>query len=63
MGLQGETILMLRYGADGVLIDVSIAKSSGHAILDQAALRAARATPRVAEGPREMLFPVKFELQ
>jgi protein TonB len=62
MGLEGEAILMLRIGADGVLIDAQIARSSGHAILDAAALRAVRATPHLAPGPREMLFPVTFAL-
>lgn len=61
-GLEGEAILMLRIGADGALLDAQIAKSSGHAILDEAALRAIRATPRFASGPREMFFPVTFAL-
>jgi periplasmic protein TonB len=61
-GLEGEAILMLRFGADGALIDAQIAKSSGHAILDEAALRAIRATPRFASAPREILFPVTFAL-
>jgi protein TonB len=61
-GIEGETILMLRYTADGKLLDAKIARSSGHAILDQAALRAVRATPRVGDGPREILFPVTFAL-
>ncbi len=61
-GLEGEAILMLRFGVDGALIDAQIAKSSGHVILDEAALRAIRATPRFASGPREMLFPVTFAL-
>lgn len=62
-GIQGETILMLRYRADGTLLDAKIARSSGHAILDQAALRAVRATQRTADGEREVLFPVTFALQ
>ncbi len=61
-GIEGETILILKYTADGRLVDARIAKSSGHAILDQAALRAVRATPRVGDGPREILFPVTFAL-
>jgi len=61
-GIEGETILILRYAADGRLLDARIARSSGHAILDQAALRAVRATPRIADGPREVLFPVTFAL-
>src|SRR4051812_48604056 len=62
-GIEGETILLLRYKADGTLLDAKVAHSSGHAILDQAALRAVRATPRQIEGPREVLFPVTFALQ
>ena len=61
-GIEGETILILRYAADGRLLDAKIARSSGHAILDQAALRAVRATPRITDGPREVLFPVTFAL-
>lgn len=62
-GIEGETILLLKYNADGTLLDAKIARSSGHAILDQAALRAVRAAPRSTEGPREVLFPVTFALQ
>ena len=61
-GIEGETILMLRIGADGVLIDAHVARSSGHAILDSAALRAIYASPHFGSGPREMLFPVTFAL-
>ena len=61
-GLEGETIVMLRFGDDGGLIDAQIAKSSGHVILDLAALRAIRSTPRFAPGSREILFPVTFAL-
>ncbi len=62
-GIEGETILMLRYRSDGTLLDAKIARSSGHAILDQAALRAVRATQNKADGAREILFPVTFALQ
>ncbi len=62
-GLEGETILMLTYRDDGTLLDAKVAKSSGHAILDDAALRAVRAAPSAGPGPREMLFPVTFALQ
>ena len=62
-GLEGEAVLMLRFGANGALVDAQVVKSSGHAILDEAALRAARATQRLASGPREMLFPVTFALR
>jgi TonB family protein len=62
-GIQGETILLLRYKADGSLLDAKVAHSSGHPILDEAALRAVRATPRINDGTREVLFPVSFALQ
>lgn len=62
-GIEGETILLLRYNPDGTLRDAKIARSSGYAILDQAALRAVRAAPRAPDGPREVLFPVTFALQ
>ena len=61
-GIEGEAIVMLRLNDDGQLIDAQIAKSSGYAILDLAALRAVRATPRFAPGSREVLFPVTFTL-
>ena len=61
-GIEGEAIVMLRLSDDGQLIDAQIAKSSGYAILDLAALRAVRATPRFAPGSREVLFPVTFTL-
>jgi protein TonB len=62
LGMEGVTIVMLRIGADGELVDAQIAKSSGYALLDAAALQAAYATPRFAAGAREMLFPVTFAL-
>jgi periplasmic protein TonB len=62
-GLEGETILMLTYDAEGALLDAKVARSSGHAILDAAALRAIRASPRMPPGAREVLFPVTFALQ
>jgi TonB family protein len=62
-GIEGETILLLRYKPDGTLLDARVARSSGHAILDQAALRAVRATPRASDGTRDVLFPVTFALQ
>lgn len=62
-GLEGEAIVMLRIGGNGDVLAAQIAKSSGHVILDEAALRAIRATPRFAPGPREILLPVTFALR
>ena len=62
-GLEGEAIVMLRLGGNGDVLAAQIAKSSGHVILDSAALRAIRATPRFSPGSREILLPVTFALR
>ena len=63
-GLEGETQLIVKLSADGRVDDVSIAASSGHAILDNAAIKAAYAMGRVAgSGARELVLPVIFRLQ
>ena len=61
-GIEGEAIVLLRIDERGRLLDARIARSSGYAILDQAALRAVHAAPRFASGAREILFPVTFAL-
>ena len=38
-GLEGATTLSLTIGPDGSLVSVSVAKSSGHQLLDEAAIR------------------------
>jgi TonB family protein len=42
---------------------VEIARGSGHALLDQAALDAARRIGSLPGTKRQMLFPVSFRLQ
>ena len=39
---QGEVLLSFSVGADGAVLDVEVESSSGSALLDQAALDAAR---------------------
>ena len=56
-GIEGEALLMLRLNSYGEVVDARIARSSGHSILDEAALQAIRSTPRFAGGARELLFP------
>ncbi len=64
LGLEGEVRLLLTLAADGTITDASIAASSGHDLLDQAALRAARALARLAGADRrELLLPVVFSLR
>lgn len=63
-GLEGEVRVLLRLAPDGTIRDASIASGSGHALLDAAALRAARAMGRVPDaGVAELILPVVFRLQ
>ena len=63
-GLEGEVRLILRLGANGEVDDISIAASSGHAILDNAAIKAAYAMGRLTGvTSRELILPVIFQLQ
>lgn len=62
-GLEGEVILLLSLAENGQLISASVARSSGHALLDQAALDAARNIGILPGNPRQTLFPVSFRLQ
>jgi protein TonB len=63
LGLEGEVILLLNLAENGQLVSASIARSSGHALLDQAALDAARRIGALPGNPRQTLFPVRFSLQ
>ena len=63
LGLEGEVILLLSLGERGQLVSAAIARSSGHALLDQAALDAARHIGALPGNPRQTLFPVSFRLQ
>jgi len=63
-GIEGEARLLLILDADGVIRDIQIAASSGHAILDRAAVKAASALGRLPESDRrEMILPVVFKLR
>ena len=55
--------LLVRLTPDGRVDDVSVAASSGHAILDNAAIKAAYAMGALPGGPRELILPVIFQLQ
>ena len=63
-GLQGEALVLLFLDESGNAIAARLESSSGHALLDEAALRAAR-TLRALPGsaPREALLPVRFRLR
>lgn len=61
--LEGEVTLRLLLDASGRVIDAAVMSGSGHAVLDQAALDAARQIGRIdAGGAPELLLPVQFRL-
>ena len=63
-GLEGEVVVMLELDAAGGIVAASVASGSGHAILDEAAVRAARqlGTLGPAVGGKAVLLPVRFRL-
>ena len=63
-GLEGEATVLLFLDESGNAIAARLEASSGHALLDDAAVRAAR-TLRGLPGsaPREALLPVRFRLR
>ena len=62
-GLEGEVVLLLTLDTTGQIRAVDIAKSSGHVLLDEAALDAARHIGTLPGNPRQTLLPVTFRLQ
>jgi protein TonB len=62
-GLEGEVVLLLILSDRGQLVSATIARSSGHPLLDQAALDAAQHIGALPGNPRQTLFPVSFRLQ
>lgn len=62
--LEGEARVIVVLGDDGSIADVQLAASSGHALLDNAALKAAWAIGRLpGAGVRQLILPVSFRLQ
>ena len=62
-GLEGEVLLLLTLADSGQLVSAVVARSSGHALLDQAGLDAARRIGALPGNPRQTLFPVSFRLR
>jgi len=63
-GIEGEVRLVLTLDEKGRVRDVQVAGSSGHAILDEAAIRAAYAMGSLPGlDRREVILPVTFQLQ
>ncbi|MCX7156429.1 MAG: TonB family protein [Rhodocyclales bacterium] len=63
LGLEGEVVLLLILSDSGQVVSASVARSSGHALLDQAALEAAQRIGTLPGNPRQTLFPVSFRLR
>lgn len=63
-GLEGEALVLLFLDAAGNAVAARLEASSGHALLDEAALRAARTLRSLPDSaPREALLPVRFRLR
>ncbi|MDO9272166.1 MAG: energy transducer TonB [Rugosibacter sp.] len=62
-GLEGEVVLLLTLDAAGQIRALAIAKSSGHVLLDDAALDAVRHVGALPDNPHQTLLPVTFRLQ
>lgn len=63
-GIEGEAMVLLFLDESGNVIAARLEASSGHAQLDEAAVRAARTLRALPEGaPREALLPVRFRLR
>jgi periplasmic protein TonB len=53
-GLEGRAIVRIVLDASGSIVDIQLAKSSGHDILDRAALEAARSVGRLPAAPSDL---------
>ena len=62
-GLQGDALVLLFLDDSGKVIAARLEASSGHALLDDAAVRAARSLRALPGAPRETLLPVRFRLR
>lgn len=62
-GLEGRVVLLLTLDAAGRVTAVELAGSSGHPLLDDAALRAATRVGSLPGGSRQVLLPVDFRLE
>jgi len=62
-GIEGEVLILMILDAGGQVVAARVEQSSGHPILDDAAVRSVRALNSIpADAPREILLPVRFRL-
>lgn len=62
-GWEGRVVLLLSLDPGGRVTGIEVASPSGHAILDDAALRAATRIAVLPGGRRQVLLPVEFHLE
>ena len=63
-GLEGEALVLLMLDESGQVVAARIEESSGHPLLDEAALRAVRRLRSLpADAPLESLLPVRFQIK
>lgn len=63
-GLEGEASVLLILDESGNVAAARLEQSTGHRILDDAALRAARSLKALpADAPRETVLPIRFRLR
>ena len=63
-GLQGQVDVLLIIDETGKVSAARVEQGSGHAILDEAALRAVRSLQSLpADAPRQVVLPVRFRLR
>lgn len=63
-GLEGEAVVMLFLDETGNAVAARLERSSGHALLDNAAVAAARQVRALPDGAaREIVLPVRFRLR
>jgi protein TonB len=62
-GIEGRVVLLLTLSETGRVVGVEVAGSSGHAILDAAAVKAAGRIGVLPSGGRQALLPVEFRLE
>jgi len=63
-GLQGQVDVLLIIDETGKVTAARVEQGSGHAILDEAALRAVRSLQSLpADAPRQVVLPVRFRLR
>lgn len=63
-GLQGEVLVLVILDTSGQVVGARVEQSSGHALLDEAALNAVRSLRALPDdAPRQTLLPVRFRLR